>query len=174
MPTMAEAHANLCSIYKDSCSALVEAFIKSYKQVLLLWPEFPEVTCNILHTLPCVCSWENHDKMFLEVERIIKRQINMSVLPSVQPFHAIAYPIGPLLALKISYVSNDFDNHPLPHLMGSVFGMHNREHVEVFYYALSPNNNTKWSQHIQFEAEHFVDVSAILQQGPWSVLVDLT
>lgn len=29
------------------------------------------------------------------------------------------------------YVSSDFGNHPLSHLMGSVFGMHNREHVEV-------------------------------------------
>ena len=27
----------------------------------------------------------------------------MSVLPSVQPFHAIAYPIDPLLALEIRY-----------------------------------------------------------------------
>lgn len=29
------------------------------------------------------------------------------------------------------YVSSDFGNHPLSHLMGSVFGMHNRENVEV-------------------------------------------
>lgn len=28
-------------------------------------------------------------------------------------------------------MSSDFGNHPLSHLMGSVFGMHNREHVEV-------------------------------------------
>lgn len=30
-----------------------------------------------------------------------------------------------------SYVSSDFGNHPLSHLMGSVFGMHDRENVEV-------------------------------------------
>jgi hypothetical protein len=29
-------------------------------------------------------------------------------------------------------VSSDFGNHPLSHLMGSVFGMHNRKNVEVF------------------------------------------
>lgn len=28
-------------------------------------------------------------------------------------------------------MSSDFGNHPLSHLMGSVFGMHNRENVEV-------------------------------------------
>ncbi|XVF30952.1 hypothetical protein REPUB_Repub16aG0103500 [Reevesia pubescens] len=197
-PTMAEAHANLASAYKDS--GHVEAAVKSYKQALLLRPDFPEATCNLLHTLQCVCSWEDRDKMFTEVEGIIRRQINMSVLPSVQPFHAIAYPIDPILALdisrkyaahcsliasrfalppfnhpasirikrnggnerlKVGYVSSDFGNHPLSHLMGSVFGMHNRENVEVFCYALSQNDGTEWRQRIQSEAEHFVDVFAM-------------
>ncbi|GAB2287171.1 hypothetical protein Dimus_021555 [Dionaea muscipula] len=197
-PTMAEAHANLASAYKDS--GLVEAAVKSYKQALLLRPDFPEATCNLLHTLQCVCSWEDRDKMFVEVEGIIRQQIKMSVLPSVQPFHAIAYPLDPLLALEISrkyaqhcsvvasryalppfshpapvpvkpeggyqrlrigYVSSDFGNHPLSHLMGSVFGMHNRKNVEVFCYALSPNDGTEWRQRIQSEAEHFVDVSSM-------------
>uniref|UniRef100_A0A2N9H4X6 Probable UDP-N-acetylglucosamine--peptide N-acetylglucosaminyltransferase SPINDLY n=1 Tax=Fagus sylvatica TaxID=28930 RepID=A0A2N9H4X6_FAGSY len=173
-PTMAEAHANLASAYKDS--GHVEAAVKSYKQALLLRSDFPEATCNLLHSL------------------------QMSVLPSVQPFHAIAYPIDPLLALEISrkyaahcsliasrfalppfnhpapnpikrvggnerlrvgYVSSDFGNHPLSHLMGSVFGMHNGENVEVFCYALSPNDGTEWRQRTQSEAEHFVDVSAM-------------
>lgn len=29
------------------------------------------------------------------------------------------------------YVSSDFGNHPLSHLMGSVFGMHDTENIEV-------------------------------------------
>uniref|UniRef100_A0A2P2LLJ3 Probable UDP-N-acetylglucosamine--peptide N-acetylglucosaminyltransferase SPINDLY n=1 Tax=Rhizophora mucronata TaxID=61149 RepID=A0A2P2LLJ3_RHIMU len=194
-PSMAEAHANLASAYKDS--GLVDPAIKSYRHALHLRPDFPEATCNLLHTLQCVCNWEDRDKNFSEVEAIIRRQITTSVLPSVQPFHAIAYPIDSILALEISrkyaahcsfiasrfalppfnqpapypikrdlgerlrigYVSSDFGNHPLSHLMGSVFGMHNRENVEVFCYALSPNDGTEWRQRIQSEAEHFVDVS---------------
>lgn len=147
----------------------MEAAITSYKQALLLRPDFPEATCNLLHTLQvrlsphmfdmiapasiswllffshrlpcvyssflllyqCVCCWEDRSKMFTEVEGIIRRQINvsvypqnflyflmllqskeiahillclqMSVLPSVQPFHAIAYPIDPILALEIRF-----------------------------------------------------------------------
>eukprot|EP00262_Sarcandra_glabra_P001228 TRINITY_DN11256_c0_g1_i2.p1 TRINITY_DN11256_c0_g1~~TRINITY_DN11256_c0_g1_i2.p1 ORF type:complete len:609 (+),score=94.27 TRINITY_DN11256_c0_g1_i2:407-2233(+) len=197
-PTMAEAHANLASAYKDS--GHVEAAIKSYKQALLLRPDFPEATCNLLHTLQCVCNWDDRESKFAEVEGIIRRQIKMSVLPSVQPFHAIAYPIDPILALEISrkyaahcsliasryglpafghppsvpikieggigrlrvgYVSSDFGNHPLSHLMGSVFGMHNKEYIEVFCYALSQNDCSEWRQRIQSEAEHFVDVSSM-------------
>lgn len=30
------------------------------------------------------------------------------------------------------YVSSDFGNHPLSHLMGSVFGMHDTDNVEVW------------------------------------------
>ncbi|XP_041011702.1 probable UDP-N-acetylglucosamine--peptide N-acetylglucosaminyltransferase SEC [Juglans microcarpa x Juglans regia] len=197
-PTMAEAHANLASAYKDS--GHVEAAIRSYKQALILRPEFPEATCNLLHTLQCVCDWEDRESKFIEVEGILRKQIKMSVIPSVQPFHAIAYPIDPMLALEISrkyaahcsiiasryslppfnfpaplpiknegrigrlrvgYVSSDFGNHPLSHLMGSVFGMHDRENVEVFCYALSPNDGTEWRQRIQSEAEHFIDVSSM-------------
>ncbi|XP_047337192.1 probable UDP-N-acetylglucosamine--peptide N-acetylglucosaminyltransferase SEC isoform X2 [Impatiens glandulifera] len=197
-PTMAEAHANLASAYKDS--GLVEAAIKSYKQALALRPDFPEATCNLLHTLQCVCDWDGRDNKFIEVEGLIRRQIKMSVIPSVQPFHAIAYPIDSMLALEISrkyaaqcsivasrytlptfnyppplpirgggrtgrlrvgYVSSDFGNHPLSHLMGSVFGMHNRENVEVFCFALSPNDGTEWRLRTQSEAEHFTDVSSM-------------
>ncbi|KAA3480326.1 putative UDP-N-acetylglucosamine--peptide N-acetylglucosaminyltransferase SEC [Gossypium australe] len=226
-PAMAEAHANLASAYKDS--GHVEAAIKSYKQALVLRPDFPEATCNLLHTLQCVCDWEDRENKFLEVEGILRRQIKTSVIPSVQPFHAIAYPIDPMLALEIRqvfrkyaahssvvasryslppfnypapflgengnrrlrvgyasrslalplnlsfyplpgpligtmvfrYVSSDFGNHPLSHLMGSVFGMHNRENVEVFCYALSPNDGTEWRLRIQSEAEHFIDVSSM-------------
>ncbi|XP_060180923.1 probable UDP-N-acetylglucosamine--peptide N-acetylglucosaminyltransferase SEC [Lycium barbarum] len=196
-PTMAEAHANLASAYKDSAN--VEAAIKSYRQALMLRPDFPEATCNLLHTLQCVCDWDNREKMFIEVEEILRRQIKTSIIPSVQPFHAIAYPLDPMLALDISrkyaqhcsviaaryslpafthppplpikggvmtrlrvgYVSSDFGNHPLSHLMGSVFGMHDKENVEVFCYALSPNDGTEWRIRTQTEAEHFIDVSSL-------------
>jgi Glycosyl transferase family 41 len=33
--------------------------------------------------------------------------------------------------LRVAYVSSDFGNHPLSHLMGSVFGLHDRSRVEV-------------------------------------------
>ncbi|XP_074589523.1 uncharacterized protein LOC141845357 [Curcuma longa] len=197
-PTMPEAHANLASAYKDS--GLAEAAIKSYRQALMLRPDFPEATCNLLHTLQCVCEWDDREKRFSEVESILRRQIKMSVLPSVQPFHAIAYPIDTMLALEISrryaahcsiiasryglpafahpprvhvkadgksgrlrvgYMSSDFGNHPLSHLMGSVFGMHNQENIEVFCYALSQNDGSEWRQRIQSEAEHFIDVSSM-------------
>ncbi|KAL7204924.1 hypothetical protein ACSBR2_017943 [Camellia fascicularis] len=161
-------------------------------------PKSPIGIINVTLKEKCACDWDDRGKMFIEVEGILRRQIKMSVIPSVQPFHAIAYPLDPMLALEIShkyaahcsvtaaryslppfnhpaplpirggngrlrvgYVSSDFGNHQLSHLMGSVFGMHNRENVEVFCYALSPNDGTEWRLRIETEAEHFLDVSSM-------------
>ncbi|CAL5433956.1 unnamed protein product [Camellia sinensis] len=155
-------------------------------------PKSPIGIINVTLKEKCACDWDDRGKMFIEVEGILRRQIKMSVIPSVQPFHAIAYPLDPMLALEISrkyaahcsvtaarlvvsscaiycpllcrharYVSSDFGNHQLSHLMGSVFGMHNRENVEVFCYALSPNDGTEWRLRIQTKAGHFLDVSSV-------------
>ncbi|WVZ67695.1 hypothetical protein U9M48_016739 [Paspalum notatum var. saurae] len=187
-PTMAKAHANLACAYKET--GLMELAIVSYKQALQLCPDFPEVTCNLLHALQCVCDWDDRE------EKFTKR----SLPPSVQPLHAMAFPFDPTLALEISkkyadhyslvasrfglpafthasrtpmksddrasrlrigYLSSDFGNHPLSHLMGSVFGMHNKDIVEVFCYALSQDDGTEWRQRVKVEAEHFIDVSAM-------------
>ncbi|KAK9832813.1 hypothetical protein WJX81_003940 [Elliptochloris bilobata] len=77
--------------------------------------------------------------------------------------HPPAQPLAPGERLRIAYVSSDFGNHPLSHLMGSVFGLHNRAQIEVFCYALSANDGSEWRQRIEAEAERFLDVSA------WSV-----
>lgn len=94
-----------------------------------------------------------------------EKELASGRLPSVQPFHAMAFPFSPGLTLRIStayarhclraaaalgpgplpnppsaplragqrlrvaYVSSDLGNHPLSHLMGSVFGMHDRRWV---------------------------------------------
>ncbi|KAH0687947.1 hypothetical protein KY290_020117 [Solanum tuberosum] len=217
-PTMEDVHALLASAYMTSGN--VEAAIKGYRQTLMLCPDFPEATCNLLYTLQRVCDWKNREEMLIEVEGILRRQIEMSITPSVEPFQAIAYPLDPILALDISlkhaqyysliaaryslstfihppplpikgggrngrlrvgYVSSDFRNHPVSHLMGSVFGMHDRENIEVFCYALRPNGGTEWGIRIQSEAEHFIDVSSLtfdatarmINEDQIQILIDL-
>ncbi|CAO3598974.1 unnamed protein product [Absidia cylindrospora] len=66
-------------------------------------------------------------------------------------------PPGP--RLKIGYVSSDFNNHPLAHLMQSVFGFHDRQHYDVYCYATTPTDSTSYRQKIENETEHFLDVS---------------
>ncbi|VDM41270.1 unnamed protein product [Toxocara canis] len=88
-------------------------------------------------------------------------------LEKVQIFHRPPYSFPDRASvrkghrLKIGYVSSDFGNHPTSHLMQSIPGMHNRENVEVYCYALSANDGTNFRQKLMNESEHFVDLSQI-------------
>ncbi|KAF9940709.1 hypothetical protein BGZ67_007050 [Mortierella alpina] len=68
-------------------------------------------------------------------------------------------PSPPSPRLKIGYVSSDFNNHPLSHLMQSVFGMHDKTRFQVYCYATTPADQTPYRVKIQSEVEHFIEVS---------------
>ncbi|XP_041674324.1 UDP-N-acetylglucosamine--peptide N-acetylglucosaminyltransferase 110 kDa subunit isoform X2 [Drosophila eugracilis] len=67
--------------------------------------------------------------------------------------------------LRIGYLSSDFGNHPTSHLMQSVPGLHDRSKVEIFCYALSPDDGTTFRYKISRESENFVDLSQIPCNG---------
>ncbi|KAL5288448.1 OGT family protein [Megaselia abdita] len=67
--------------------------------------------------------------------------------------------------LRIGYVSSDFGNHPTSHLMQSIPGLHDKSRVEIFCYALSPDDGTTFRGKIAREAEHFIDLSQIPCNG---------
>jgi len=85
------------------------------------------------------------------------------------PVQVYTPPQPPLPQLKVGYISSDFNNHPLAHLMQSVFGMHDTRRVEAFCYATTTSDNSVHRQQIEAEAAHFVDASnwsteALVQQ----------
>jgi protein O-GlcNAc transferase len=63
--------------------------------------------------------------------------------------------------LRIGYVSSDFGNHPLSHLMQSVFGMHYRSKFEIFCYATSVDDGSTYREKIKTESEHFIDLTSM-------------
>ena len=63
-------------------------FLNSIYLFLVLW----SFLCNLFYPISMRSNFVPGYSLF-----------QMSVLPSVQPFHAIAYPIDPLLALEIRY-----------------------------------------------------------------------
>lgn len=62
--------------------------------------------------------------------------------------------------LKVGYVSSDFTNHPLAHLMQSVFGMHDKSKVLAYSYSTSPSDNSCYRQKIEQESHVFRDVTS--------------
>ncbi|KAJ2419469.1 hypothetical protein GGF47_004649, partial [Coemansia sp. RSA 2524] len=76
------------------------------------------------------------------------------------PAHLYAPPPPPSPHIRIGYVSSDFNNHPLSHLMQSVFGMHDRSRFRVYCYATTPSDGTVHRQKIEAEADVFLNCAA--------------
>ena len=66
-------------------------------------------------------------------------------------------PSPPSPSLRVGYVSSDFNNHPLAHLMQSVFGMHDKSRVTAYCYATTATDNSVHRQQIEREAPEFRD-----------------
>ncbi|UPL01956.1 hypothetical protein LCI18_012890 [Fusarium solani-melongenae] len=69
-------------------------------------------------------------------------------------------PPPPSPYLNVGYVSSDFNNHPLAHLMQSVFGFHNPRRARAFCYATTASDRSVHRQQIEREAPVFRDVSS--------------
>ncbi|EJF66698.1 TPR-like protein [Dichomitus squalens LYAD-421 SS1] len=77
------------------------------------------------------------------------------------PSHVCRPPRPPVQGkLTIAYISNDVNNHPLSHLMQSVFGMHDKEQFNVLIYSTSPWDGTVYRPRIASMVENCFDVSA--------------
>jgi predicted O-linked N-acetylglucosamine transferase (SPINDLY family) len=68
-------------------------------------------------------------------------------------------PSPPSPVLKVGYISSDFNNHPLAHLMQSIFGLHDRRRIEVFCYATTTSDNSPYRRKIEEESANFFDAS---------------
>ncbi|KAK7717089.1 hypothetical protein SLS63_010807 [Diaporthe eres] len=98
-----------------------------------------------------------------DVRRISQRnalRISCSTLRSPWLPHSVYRPPKPPSpCLNIGYVSSDFNNHPLAHLMQSVFGFHNQTRAKAFCYATTASDGSAHRQQIEREAPVFRDVS---------------
>ena len=72
-------------------------------------------------------------------------------------------PSPPNPYLNVGYISSDFNNHPLAHLMQSVFGFHDQDRVKAFCYATTPSDGSTHRHQIEREAPVFRDASS------WSI-----
>ncbi|KAJ2549837.1 hypothetical protein EV175_004295 [Coemansia sp. RSA 1933] len=76
------------------------------------------------------------------------------------PQHIYAPPPPPSQLMNIGYVSSDFNNHPLSHLMQSVFGMHDRNRFRIYCYATTNSDGTAHRQKIETESDVFINCTA--------------
>jgi protein O-GlcNAc transferase len=110
---------------------------------------FHTFTYQLRHDQVKAISVQNAERVKRSVEDAMK---------AVSFSHPVYYP-G--IRLKVGYISSDFGNHPLSHLMQSIFGMHDTTRYEIFCYATSHSDNSSYRLKIETEVEHFLDCTAM-------------
>jgi protein O-GlcNAc transferase len=61
--------------------------------------------------------------------------------------------------IRIGYFSRDFRDHPIGHLLRSVFGLHDRTRFDVSAFSYGPNDGSVYRSSIAASVDHFVDVA---------------
>ncbi|KAL1130937.1 hypothetical protein AAG570_012178, partial [Ranatra chinensis] len=194
-PAFADAHSNLASIHKDSGNIpeAIQSYRTALKlkpdfpdaycnlahclQIVCDWTDYEARMKKLVsivaeqlekNRLPSV---HPHHSMLYPLSHdfrkaIAARHANLC-LEKIHVLHKppYKYPKEAINRLRIGYVSSDFGNHPTSHLMQSVPGLHDRNIVEVFCYALSADDGTTFRAKIARESEHFIDLSQVLCNG---------
>jgi protein O-GlcNAc transferase len=62
--------------------------------------------------------------------------------------------------ITVGYLSHDFCNHPVGHLMQGLFGLHDRNRFNVFVYSYGPDDGSSYRRRIRESCDRFVDLSA--------------
>lgn len=61
--------------------------------------------------------------------------------------------------IRIGYMSYDFADHPLAHLMASIFKMHDRKKFEVIAFSLRKNDGSEWRIKIEQHCDEFYEIN---------------
>lgn len=63
--------------------------------------------------------------------------------------------------IKVGYLSRDFYDHPVGHLILNLFGLHDRNQFEVHAYSFGPNDQSAYRRTIESGCECFHEVSGV-------------
>lgn len=144
-------------LHKRAVSS-ADALLRPQLPAALAIPSAPTVLP--FHTFTCPLSAK-------QIRKISQRnglRVSCSTLrASWLPTQIYPPPAPPQPHLNVGYVSSDFNNHPLAHLMQSVFGFHNAGQVRAFCYATTASDGSIHRQQIEREAPIFLDASS------WSI-----
>jgi predicted O-linked N-acetylglucosamine transferase (SPINDLY family) len=66
--------------------------------------------------------------------------------------------------ITIGYLSCDFRNHPVAHLLRSMFGIHNRNEFNIYVYSYGPDDGSPYRKEIQATCDKFTDVHPLSHQ----------
>lgn len=101
LPSFAHAYCNLAGAFKDT--KRYEDAITCYRKALSLKPDFTLAFANLCFVRACICNWNEREKDHAKLMSVLDEELkDENVLPSVQPYFAMAFDLSLERAQQIS------------------------------------------------------------------------
>ncbi|VVB43180.1 hypothetical protein RHAL1_00593 [Beijerinckiaceae bacterium RH AL1] len=199
-PTFAPAHSNIGSIL-SSRSRYDEAQ-DAFEEALRLDPDLSSAKIELTKIRRHLCDWTTADADARTIRGMAGDGTNfMIVLMAVSASGAeqLAYARSAMAGyqgrrprramapvesrrLRIGYISADFRDHPIGHLMPDVIRYHDRERFEVFGYSLGAAEMVPLRARFAAAFDHFIDLDKIsdadaatrIVRDQIDILIDIT
>ncbi len=105
----------------------------------------------------------SHERQ-LAVAKSHGRYIRKIMQPFTQDLN-FQFTRQPQQRLRIAYLSADFRDHNVAHLIQGVFAAHNRSQFEIFAYSSGVNDNSDYRNSIIKACDHFTDIHDCTHQA---------
>lgn len=171
----------------------LEDAVASYRRTLELKPDMPWVPGLLAHYRMQLADWEGFDDSLERLRsgektatpfmlqsliddpalhrRAAEDFLNERYLPSQDAVPLAMPPAHD--RIRLAYVSSDFGDHPVTHLMAGVLEHHNRARFEVWAISLKGEGDAVWRGRVVSAVDHFVDVSGKTDAEVTALMRDL-
>ena len=207
-PRCAPAHYNLANVMRASGQR--EEAARHYQAAVDAGSDFAPAREQLMHCLLEVCDWDRAALQADALRTMIARRPAAEWMRCVSPltavylglepglrkqvaaYHAAEYALGITEAarnpaadggtrLRIAYLSRDFRDHPVGHVLANVFALHDRARFEVHAYSYGPDDGSAYRKSIAAGVDRFVDahamsddeIAADIARAGIQVLIDL-
>lgn len=166
-PQNQDFYADLLTIYMDTCNW---PKVKKLKQIIrqrkILIPPFLSLA-----------AWDD-PSFHLQ----IAKKTSLNLKSQISHFPKYKYNSISKNKIKLGYLSGDFHNHAVSHLVWSLFKLHNRQKFTVFCYSYGKTDNSFYQQEIKKGSDFFFDlhrstsrqIADKINNDKIDILVDLT
>ncbi|MBF0293907.1 MAG: tetratricopeptide repeat protein [Magnetococcales bacterium] len=183
-PEYADAHANLGNVHQERREFYQAG--ECYRHAHRLRPDQPGACANLLHMMLNACDW----RQVPEYCTLLLGQLRAGAR-EVLPFSLLTLPIPALEAracaeavmagirarsedmrrdwrfaphprrIRIGYLSGDFRDHPVAHLLAGVFCQFDRNRFEILAYSHGQDDGHPVRARIRAACDHFVELDGL-------------
>lgn len=168
-----------------------EPAVRRLTEALELAPEDPGLIGHLATTVAHLCDWDRNEVLQQRALELTRESIRTGGTFCLQPFTALTMDLAPeeqrritehFVRIKaplvpqppprpraaartgprtIAYLSGDFRNHPVAHLMRTLFAHHDRSRFRIIGLSTGPDDGSDYRTTIRGTCDAFVDLAGV-------------